>query len=256
MYAKDWLTSADITLMPPEAEGLFIRLLNLSWDNNGLPRDEEAVKVLAGNKFFSCWKTAWYPVRAKFVVRNGKLINPRQEKERSKQRTNAKKRRQAALERWGKNANAFTELGSRVPPLQSLASTSSISVSTAVLKDNYTPEFEAAWAKYPKREGGNPKKKAFKAWNTRLREGVSAVDLDGGVVRYAHWCRQKGKENTEVVMMAATFFGPDERWKETWWADKTAVAAKPRATKFVEHRDGLRTTLIEVPMSDPRPEAA
>lgn len=100
MYAKDWLSSEDVTRMPPQAEGLYIRLLNLSWDNEGLPTEPEAVKELAGLKYARCWKTAWPPVRRKFVERNGRLVNLRQEKEREKQRMRAKQAQAAADARW------------------------------------------------------------------------------------------------------------------------------------------------------------
>lgn len=100
MYPKDWLSSEDVTLMPPEAEGLFIRLLMISWDNNGLPTNPEGVKELAGRKYARCWARAWPPVRKKFVERNGRLVNPRQEIEREKQRTRAAQAKEAAELRW------------------------------------------------------------------------------------------------------------------------------------------------------------
>lgn len=102
IYAKEWLSSEAVALMPPEAEGLFIRLLNLSWDNGGLPSDPEAVKDLAGRKYARVWKTAWPPVRQKFVERGGRLVNPRQEEERAKQEERRAQRTKAATERWEK----------------------------------------------------------------------------------------------------------------------------------------------------------
>lgn len=82
--------------------------------------------------------------------------------------------------------------------------------------DGYSADFETAWAKYPRRSGGNSKSAAFRAWQTRLRQGVAPADLIAGVVRYAAFIRAKGDEGTAFVKMAATFFGPDENWREEW----------------------------------------
>lgn len=77
----------------------------------------------------------------------------------------------------------------------------------------YSAEFEACWKAYPARSGGNSKKAAGKAWNARIRSGVSADDLARAVERYAAELRAKGKIGTEFVKQASTFFGPDEHWK-------------------------------------------
>lgn len=78
----------------------------------------------------------------------------------------------------------------------------------------YSAEFESFWAEYPKREGGNSKKGAFKAWNARLRSGVKAEDLILSAKRYADQMQAKGNVGTSFVKQAATFLGPDEHWRE------------------------------------------
>lgn len=78
----------------------------------------------------------------------------------------------------------------------------------------YPADFEAMWAKYPKRAGGNPKKSAFKAWKARRREGVPALDLEKAAEHYAAELRLSRKLGTEYVKQAATFFGPDEHWRD------------------------------------------
>ncbi|HGK8534063.1 TPA: helix-turn-helix domain-containing protein, partial [Yersinia enterocolitica] len=42
------------------------------------------------------------------------------------------------------------------------------------IKNDYSAEFETAWANYPKREGSNSKPAAFKCWNARIKEGVAS----------------------------------------------------------------------------------
>ncbi|HCF9584983.1 TPA: YdaU family protein [Pseudomonas aeruginosa] len=78
----------------------------------------------------------------------------------------------------------------------------------------YSAEFETCWSKYPKRAGGNSKKAAHKAWAARIREGVTAEALDAAVQAYASEMIAKGKVGTEYVKQAATFFGPNEHWRE------------------------------------------
>jgi len=92
-------------------------------------------------------------------------------------------------------------------------------------KNNYTDDFESAWAEYPKREGGNPKAKAFAAWNARLRAGHSEEDLTEGVRRYARFCRAKGQIGTQYVKQASSFFGPDEHFLESWEVAKPSPVA-------------------------------
>lgn len=74
--------------------------------------------------------------------------------------------------------------------------------------------FAEAWAAYPKRQGGNPRATAVKAWKARLRGGITAAEMIAGTKRYAEHCRAEDKVGSAFVMMAATFFGPDLRFRE------------------------------------------
>lgn len=92
-------------------------------------------------------------------------------------------------------------------------------------------EFTLAWMQYPKREGGNPRKRALKAWRARIREGADPKEILQGLDRYRRYCEAKGIVGTSYVMQAATFFGPDRRWQEDWVAraPPNAFAAQGRA---------------------------
>ena len=87
--------------------------------------------------------------------------------------------------------------------------------------------FLQAFSAFPKREGGNPKNRAFKAWKARRAQGISEADLLQSVLNYAAYIRAKGKEGSEYVKQAATFFGPD--WQLEW---KTSEAVR-RPGEFV-----------------------
>lgn len=94
-------------------------------------------------------------------------------------------------------------------------------------KENYSNEFEQAWQAYPKRAGGNSKAAAWKAWKARIKDGVTTVAMLDGVNRYAAYVRATGSAGTQYVKQAATFFGPDRHFDESWQAP--AVAASGRS---------------------------
>jgi hypothetical protein len=86
------------------------------------------------------------------------------------------------------------------------------------MKTSYPQDFENLWAIYPKRAGGNPKKKAFKAYHARTKQRLSCiyVVIFHGLHRYKAFCEATGKIGTEFVMQTCTFFGPDEHYLEEW----------------------------------------
>lgn len=93
--------------------------------------------------------------------------------------------------------------------------------------------FAECWQSYPKREGGNSKTEALKAYRARIKAGVPPEDLLSGVKRYAAYNRATGKEGTAYVKQASTFFGPGDHWKEPWAvADPGGGLASAVATDY------------------------
>lgn len=84
------------------------------------------------------------------------------------------------------------------------------------VRQEYSLDFELVWQEYPKRAGGNPKGTAFKHWKARLAEGATPQAMLDGVRRYAAFIRATGKLGTEYVKQAATFFGTDRHFEESW----------------------------------------
>lgn len=80
----------------------------------------------------------------------------------------------------------------------------------------YPDEFEWIWANRPRREGADPKRKALQACNARIKQGASWRELAEGVKRYREFCEAKGISNTEFVKQMASFFGPDEHFRNAW----------------------------------------
>ncbi len=99
---------------------------------------------------------------------------------------------------------------------QDIGASADASAPARSARQEYSPEFEQAWQEYPKRAGGNSKSAAFKAWKARIREGVTPETMLDGVKRYASWVRATGNTGTQFVKQAATFFGPDRHFEDTW----------------------------------------
>ena len=97
-------------------------------------------------------------------------------------------------------------------------------------KENPPTPFDAVWAAYPKRAGSNSRAEAERAFDARIADGSLTPEaaLDA-VRRYAAWCEATGKVGTEVVMQAASFFGPMKRGYAESWEVPTAPAAPSRA---------------------------
>lgn len=75
-------------------------------------------------------------------------------------------------------------------------------------------DFERAWAEYPKRPGSS-KTDALRAWNARIKAGISPEDMIDGVMRYARYV-VVSKTEPQFIKHAATFFGPGLHYKADW----------------------------------------
>lgn len=97
--------------------------------------------------------------------------------------------------------------------------------------------FSEAWELFPKRNGTNPQRDAIRAWNARLKEGISADAIIEGVKRYSAWCKATGKINTEYVMRTSTFFGPSKNWENEYGVP--AVRVDDGSKLWEEMRAGI-----------------
>lgn len=113
---------------------------------------------------------------------------------------------------------------------------------SASAADTLESAFEAIWLAYPKRAGGNPRRRAQQAYTARVRSGQHEhAEILAGVERYAAYCAATGRVGTEFVMQAATFLGPDARFTETWevtdGARRNGSGARARALSATERVD-------------------
>ncbi|RKL63036.1 hypothetical protein DXT63_08555 [Thermoanaerobacteraceae bacterium SP2] len=72
--------------------------------------------------------------------------------------------------------------------------------------EDYTPEFEQFWAIYPRKV---EKRKAFRVWNTRLKEKISPHDMITAARNYAAYCKKQSIE-ARYIKHPGTFLGPDK----------------------------------------------
>ena len=79
--------------------------------------------------------------------------------------------------------------------------------------------FDQAWNCRPRHPNDN-RTAAIKAWNARVRAGISAEELLEGRKRYAKHCRAEGT-NPKFVKHTSTFFGPNRYWEQDWSVQAT-----------------------------------
>jgi hypothetical protein len=98
------------------------------------------------------------------------------------------------------------------PSFPSLSSSpsDSLSLDSSTHACAYSPDFERIWTVYPRKV---QKIRAFKAFQTRCKEGVSPDDLFVAVNQYAAACRQLGTEE-RFIEHPATFFGPNRPYMD------------------------------------------
>jgi uncharacterized protein YdaU (DUF1376 family) len=117
-YPNDWLSSPRITLMTPEQEGAYIRLLAYDWANDGIPDDDAHLATLSrmGEGWFKGGSRVVRECFGKHPSKEGHLTNARLEKEREKQR----EWRQKSSDGGKKSAASRACKGRRVvePPLK------------------------------------------------------------------------------------------------------------------------------------------
>ena len=88
-----------------------------------------------------------------------------------------------------------------------------------IIHEPFAEDFEAAWKAYPRKKN---RKGAYKAYCATRRKGVEAGELLGAVTNFA---REMSGKDEQFVMHGATFFGPNERWRDS-------VATKVSAVQY------------------------
>ncbi|MBP3955417.1 DUF1376 domain-containing protein [Gemmata sp. G18] len=148
-YAKDWLSSSKIALMPPEYEGAYIRLLAYCWDSGdcSLPDDDTVLSRLSRlgegwlNGGSSVVRHCFMPHPAKPGFLTNHRLLEEAEKQAAWQRKSAEGGRKSAAKRAEKraisNGGSTKCQPAAPPPVQpNVNSSSASSSSTAVIEED------------------------------------------------------------------------------------------------------------------------
>lgn len=105
LYAADWLSSTRVRAMSREQRGAYIDLLCFAWLDGSIPGDAGALQTLLGASRAE-FRRIWPAMEGCWEQRDdGRLVNPRQERERQERKARAEDiRRRSALgnrARWG-----------------------------------------------------------------------------------------------------------------------------------------------------------
>jgi len=73
----------------------------------------------------------------------------------------------------------------------------------------YSKQFKEFWEAYPVRPT-HSKKKAWRKWQTRLRQAVKSEDM---IAAARHYAQAREGQDAQFTLHAGTFLGPDEHWK-------------------------------------------
>ena len=210
-YVNDFLGSAKVGSMNGSEVGIYLMLLFLDWQEIGFEFNPDFLsrwcRVTRGT-----FLKAWVIVSKCFEERDGRMFNHRLDIERKKQAEWSQKSRNGGL-----TSGQVRRKGGSTTFQPSLNTPSPSSTPTPNHPSPpYPDEFEKTWVVYPKREGGSNKSAAYRAWRSRIKQGVTAEQMHAGTLRYANFVEAKGKVGTEYVKLAATFFGPDRHFDQPW----------------------------------------
>ena len=249
-YPADFLNSPSVKRLYPQEVGWYVLLLCYEWIDGPLPADPEELALRCGTDSEAI-ATSWPRLGRCFKkTEDGQhYINPRLEEIRAEQNMKRRKLSKAgskgAKSMWGKRKGAHGQAMAKPKPGQGQAmrshgiekekekesrDTTPPIAPPAGGKVEYPPEFEELWKAYPSRgDSGNPKKRAFKDYQARIREGVTHEQLLGAVIQYGRHCKEKGNVGTEYVMHGKTFFsGQGECWREWWEKFEKSEEARKR----------------------------
>ena len=107
----------------------------------------------------------------------------------------------------------------------------------------FSADFAAFWAVYPRKDG---KQSAWRRWQTRRREKVTAATMTAAAANYAAYCEAVGTES-RYIKHGATFIGPDRHYEE-WQEPRTAPknGGKREIGREAEFDEAARLLGLEV----------
>lgn len=208
MYCGDFLSDINVRLMTMAQKGMYLTLLLHEWLEKSLPTNEKHLKVLCDNH--PDFDADWSAIKHCFYEEDGRLYNPRLEKERKNndeyrdRKSNSGKK--GAKARWEKkNGTAIAPPSNKEVEVE--VEVKSVNKKT---KNNYSDEFEKEfWSIYPRRDS---KKRAVEKYVSLRKSGVALDTIINGLKSYIkHW-RLSGTEPS-FIPMASTWLN-QERYED------------------------------------------
>jgi hypothetical protein len=194
-YPKDCDSDEAVRAMDDREFGFFVRCLNHSWLNRGIPADlTELARVLGRPKKYI--ERLWVRVGKCFVSgENGRLVNPKQEEQRSVQEAFSESKRVAADTRWHQPEPYKSDaraLHTECP--------ASPSASAEYMKTSATPDGTALDAEFDYVAGFE------ELWNLYPAKGRTKRPFTESV--YVEHLRENGAQQTHVAITS----GINQRW--------------------------------------------
>lgn len=150
-YPADFLADKNVQCMTDAQIGIYIKLLCHAWLEGSIPSDLDQLSRFA-TKEPDSFKDNWRWISSCFEVCKkdpSKLINPRLEKERRKQKSFSRKQSNAAKSRWQKEKSG----DATALPRECFSSSSSTTVNTPLPPTGEGVGFEKFWGLYPQKVG-------------------------------------------------------------------------------------------------------
>ena len=210
MYCGDYLSDINVKLMTMAQRGMYTTLLFHEWLEGSLPTNKVHLSMLCDNHVD--FDEDWSAIKHCFFEEDGRLYNPRLEKERKNvdeyrdRKSNSGKK--GAKVRWeSKNGTAIAPPSIKEVEVEVEIEVKPISKKT---KNNYSEEFENEfWSIYPRRDS---KKRAVEKYVSLRKSGVALDTIINGLKSYIkHW-RLSGTEPS-FIPMASTWLN-QERYED------------------------------------------
>lgn len=217
LYVTEW--SDATAVMTDEQAGAYMRLLCWAWKERGLPNNEKAIRQI-GRWNAAAWRRIWAVVGPKWEVRGDRLVNVRQEIERSAAEKRSRDAKAKAGKRWDAVAHAAASAGASP---------------AAVLEPCEVQVQEQVQPQVPVREIGTlspPRARAFDLSTGQAKAGAAGLVgawRNVAVSSPALFADITATERTPSVWRALQLH-PDINW----WAD---VFAKVAASDFLSGRE-------------------
>lgn len=236
-YPKDMETDEVVKLMNNRQRGIYHRLLDHNWLEGSIPAEIGHLATLV-HENLKDFEAMWPLISKKFRKKGSRLTNPRQERERKKQKTFSKKQADAAHKRWEHETakkSKDTKLSS-VPVHQSGINPADAkpysSSSSSFASADINTMFEFLWEKYPKKDG---KKAAFNHFRASLKSGALPTSIKAALENYLAHIREKGIKD-DFIKNGSTFFNNWQDWENHV---PKSVEAKIRAEQTAKQKKEL-----------------